>query len=68
MWEPEQVCFLEFNIVLNLNITLNVAVKSVMFASAYEELLSEISRREKSAGIVPDPDIDTYMKVYKLCQ
>lgn len=23
----------------------------------------EVSRREKQAGIVPDPDIDTYMKV-----
>jgi len=23
----------------------------------------EISRREKEAGIVPDPDTDTYMKV-----
>lgn len=23
----------------------------------------EVSRREKEAGIVPDPDIDTYMKV-----
>ncbi|KAM7474363.1 hypothetical protein LguiB_021606 [Lonicera macranthoides] len=26
------------------------------------ELMIEISRREKEAGIVPDPDIDTYMK------
>ena len=24
----------------------------------------EVSRREKEAGIVPDPDIDTYMKVF----
>lgn len=23
----------------------------------------EVSRREKEAGVVPDPDIDTYMKV-----
>ena len=23
----------------------------------------EVSRREKEAGIIPDPDIDTYMKV-----
>jgi hypothetical protein len=23
----------------------------------------EVSRREKEAGIVPDPDVDTYMKV-----
>ncbi|KAK8597980.1 hypothetical protein V6N13_095372 [Hibiscus sabdariffa] len=27
-----------------------------------EELMKEVSRREKQAGIVPDPDIDTYMK------
>ncbi|GMI97568.1 polar auxin transport inhibitor sensitive 1, PLEIOTROPIC DRUG RESISTANCE 9 [Hibiscus trionum] len=27
-----------------------------------EELMKEVSRREKHAGIVPDPDIDTYMK------
>ncbi|XP_057958988.1 pleiotropic drug resistance protein 3-like [Malania oleifera] len=26
------------------------------------EVMMEISRREKEAGIVPDPDIDTYMK------
>ena len=25
--------------------------------------MMEVSRREKEAGIVPDPDIDTYMKV-----
>lgn len=23
----------------------------------------EVTRREKEAGIVPDPDVDTYMKV-----
>ncbi|PON69593.1 ABC transporter-like [Parasponia andersonii] len=26
------------------------------------EIMMEVSRREKEAGIVPDPDIDTYMK------
>ncbi|CAI0395153.1 unnamed protein product [Linum tenue] len=26
------------------------------------EMMEEVSRREKQAGIVPDPDIDTYMK------
>ncbi|KAK3005005.1 hypothetical protein RJ639_016122 [Escallonia herrerae] len=26
------------------------------------EIMAEVSRREKQAGIVPDPDIDTYMK------
>lgn len=27
------------------------------------EIMKEISRREKVRGIVPDPDIDAYMKV-----
>ncbi|KAK9192465.1 hypothetical protein WN944_003157 [Citrus x changshan-huyou] len=27
-----------------------------------EEIMMEVSRREKEAGIIPDPDIDTYMK------
>ena len=28
-----------------------------------EDMMKEVSRREKQAGIVPEPDIDTYMKV-----
>lgn len=28
------------------------------------DIMMEVSRREKAAGIVPDPDIDTYMKVH----
>lgn len=31
----------------------------------YTDIIMEVSRREKEAGIVPDPDIDTYMKVLK---
>nr|XP_027108034.1 pleiotropic drug resistance protein 3-like isoform X6 [Coffea arabica] len=27
------------------------------------EIMTELSRREKEAGILPDPDIDTYMKI-----
>ncbi|TXG48920.1 hypothetical protein EZV62_024795 [Acer yangbiense] len=30
------------------------------------EIMMEVSRREKEAGIVPDPDIDTYMKILGL--
>ncbi|XP_059632028.1 pleiotropic drug resistance protein 3-like [Cornus florida] len=30
--------------------------------SSRAEIMIEVSRREKEAGIVPDPDIDTYMK------
>ena len=29
--------------------------------------MKEISRKEKEAGIIPDPDIDTYMKVPFYC-
>jgi hypothetical protein len=31
--------------------------------SPYADIMMEVSRREKEAGIVPDPDVDTYMKV-----
>ncbi|KAL3749878.1 hypothetical protein ACJRO7_010927 [Eucalyptus globulus] len=31
-----------------------------------EDIMMEISRREKEAGIVPDPDTDTYMKAIAL--
>uniref|UniRef100_A0A5B6Z2Y3 Putative pleiotropic drug resistance protein 3-like n=1 Tax=Davidia involucrata TaxID=16924 RepID=A0A5B6Z2Y3_DAVIN len=31
-------------------------------AGSRAEIMTEVSRREKEAGIVPDPDIDTYMK------
>lgn len=27
------------------------------------EIMIELCRREKAAGILPDPDIDTFMKV-----
>nr|XP_019709656.2 pleiotropic drug resistance protein 3-like [Elaeis guineensis] len=30
------------------------------------EIMKEVSRREKQAGIVPEPDIDTYMKIMGL--
>jgi len=33
------------------------------FVPCMKELLMEVSRREKEAGIVPDPDLDAYMKV-----
>ena len=29
-------------------------------------MLMELARREKEAGIKPDPDIDVYMKVRKV--
>jgi hypothetical protein len=35
----------------------------VYYCSNSADLLAELSRREKHANIVPDPDIDVYMKV-----
>lgn len=29
----------------------------------HKEIMMEVNRREKEAGIVPDPDVDAYMKV-----
>ena len=29
----------------------------------HEEIMMEVSRREKEAGIIPDPDVDAYLKV-----
>jgi hypothetical protein len=29
----------------------------------FSEIMKEVIRREKEAGITPDPDVDTYMKV-----
>lgn len=34
--------------------------------SDYKDIMLEVSKREKEAGIIPDPDVDTYMKVLKL--
>jgi hypothetical protein len=31
--------------------------------SPYADIMRKVSSREKEAGIVPDPDVDTYMKV-----
>jgi hypothetical protein len=28
-----------------------------------KEIIKEVTRREKQAGIIPDPDVDAYMKV-----
>lgn len=32
---------------------------------SFSEIMKEVIRREKEAGITPDPDVDTYMKVIK---
>ncbi|GMY22092.1 pleiotropic drug resistance protein 3-like [Fagus crenata] len=32
------------------------------FSACCQDVMVEVSKREKEAGIVPDPDIDTYMK------
>lgn len=33
----------------------------------FSEMLAELSRREKEANIMPDPDLDIYMKVNLIC-
>lgn len=34
---------------------------------AHTELLEELARREKAAGIFPDPELDLFMKVIIIC-
>lgn len=34
----------------------------------HKEIMMEVSKREKQAGIVPDPDVDAYMKVPKILE
>lgn len=34
----------------------------MLFSS--KEIMAEVSRREKEAKVVPDPEVDTYMKVH----
>ena len=36
---------------------------NIVVAFVFLERMAEVTRREKQAGIVPEPDIDTYMKV-----
>lgn len=35
----------------------------IIWFYAYKDIMLEVSKREKEAGIIPDPDVDTYMKV-----
>ena len=35
----------------------------MVYVFLLKEILTEVIRREKQAGIIPEPDIDTYMKV-----
>lgn len=34
----------------------------VLSCCKMQDIMAEVSRREKEAKIVPDPDVDTYMK------
>lgn len=40
-----------------------VTVKFSFDECVFAELLSELAKREKDAGIFPDPEIDLFMKV-----
>lgn len=39
-----------------------------MILLCIKEIMEEVSRREKQAGVTPEPDIDTYMKVNYILQ
>ena len=32
----------------------------------HEEIMTEVSRRKKQAGILPEPDTDAYMEVHTM--
>jgi len=52
---------------VSVDLSLGNCVKQPSFVfSGCKDIMMEISRREKEAGIVPDPDIDTYMKVHSV--
>lgn len=40
-----------------------VFVMSSGFVVLYTDIMTEVIRREKQAGMVPEPDVDAYMKV-----
>lgn len=39
-----------------------ISCSDMLFSS--KEIMAEVSRKEKEAKIVPDPEVDTYMKVH----
>lgn len=41
--------------------------KSNFSFGKFSEMLAELSRREKAANIMPDADLDIYMKVNLIC-
>ena len=45
------------------NIVTYIALVTLFCYFVQIEIMMEVSRREKQAGIVPDPDVDAYMKV-----
>lgn len=43
--------------------TIPAGIHIYPFILCIADIVAEITRKEKEAGIIPDPDIDTYMKV-----
>lgn len=41
-----------------------ITTSDVIFFPLSKDILTVLTRKEKEAKIVPDPDIDTYMKVF----
>lgn len=57
--ETEQVCL---SMQSNFNKIVFV-IKLIFLVPSSKEIMNELTRREKEGKIIPDPDVDTYMKV-----
>jgi len=51
------------NVSLHIKLTGDHHSLSLPLYLIFSEIMKEVIRREKEAGITPDPDVDTYMKV-----
>ena len=49
--------------ILVIDVPIMIIIAPVVFVLMKRLWRIEVSKREKEAGIIPDPDIDTYMKV-----
>ncbi len=61
--KPSRYVFLRVNLGVLVIDTAVMLIIALFVSWPNEDVILEVSKREKEAGIVPDPDIDTYMKV-----
>lgn len=63
---PVNISYLETGTSQNIKSLININSTYVLLCKhdiTFVDILMEVGRKEKELGIVPDPDIDTYMKV-----